>query len=203
MFSLFIFIGLVAANAMFDDPMIHPQMKREMLEPRQTLPDLSPSCTSALLGIYSSIPTPPARLVTAFADGNGNPCSATVPSSLSSEFSDYQGSVRNWYSSSSDDVSSALSGCPELSSLATLLPVCVTSYLGGGAASGSGTDTASGATNTGGSSTGEESANSQTMDTGSSATGASATGTDTGAAPRETGFAVAALAAAGAIAAAL
>lgn len=201
---LLIFVGIVAADAMFDDPMIHPQMKREMLQPRQTLPNLSPSCTSALLGIYSSIPTPPARLVTAIGADNGNPCSATVPSSLSSEFSDYQNSVGSWYSSSSNDVSSALSNCPELSRLATLLPVCVTSYLDGGVASGSGTDTTSGAGNTDASSTTGGDANSQTTDTSSAAsTRTSATGTDAGAASAESGFVVALLAAAGAIAAAL
>lgn len=222
--------GLVAADINLDDPMLHPQMKREILQARQTLPDLSPSCTSAVLGLYSSLPTPPARLVSAL--GSGNPCSASVPSSLNSEFSDYQSSIGSWYSSNSGDVSSAFSVCPELSSLVSLLPVCVTSFLGGAAAGGSsGTDTASGASSTdtasGASSTGTASgasstntasgasntdtasssggsANSQTTDTGSSsATGASATGSDTGAAPRETGFAMAALAAAGAIAAVL
>ena len=213
---LFLFAGLAAADAMFDDPMVHPQMKREILQPRQSLPDLSPSCTSALLGIYSGLPTPPARLVSAIGADGSNPCSVTVPSSLSSEYSSYESKISSWYSQSSDDVSSALNSCSELRSLATLLPVCVTSYLGGGggggAASGTGTDTASGASETGtdASSTmggGGGGANSQSTDTGAtsatdtSATDASATGTETDAAPRETGYAMAALAAAGAIAA--
>lgn len=212
--SIFLFAGLAAADAMFDDPMVHPQMKREILQPRQSLPDLSPSCTSALLGIYSGLPTPPARLVSAIGADGSNPCSVTVPSSLSSEYSSYESKISSWYSQSSDDVSSALNSCSELRSLATLLPVCVTSYLGGGggAASGTGTDTASGASETGtdASSTtggGGGGANSQSTDTGAtsatdaSATDASATGTETDAAPRETGYAMAALAAAGAIAA--
>lgn len=202
-----IFTSLVAAEAMIDDPMVHPQMKRELLQPRQTLPNINPSCTSALLGLYDSIPTPPARLVSAVGAEGGNPCSVTVPPSLSSDFSDYQSSIGSWYSDNSEDVSSALSDCPELSSLATLLPVCATSFLGGGAVSGSGTDTASSASSTGDSSTssGGSATSQQTTETNTdpsaSATGASATGTETDAAPKETGVALAALAAAGAIAA--
>lgn len=168
-----------------------PQVKREVLQPRQTLsiPDISSECQSAALDVIGSIPTPPPALVSDVAENpQTDPCSTyEAPSSLSSDYASYSSEVISWYSSHESDLVSALSACPELSSYASLLPVCSTAYSGALssiAAQTTGTATSSTATNTPG------------------AAGDSTSTTDN-AAPRETGMALAAMAGFGLFAAAM
>lgn len=208
--------ALAAAFVVAEDEnlMVYPQVKRAILEPRQSiLPNLPASCTTDVLGLLAGLPTPPARLIT--AEGLSNPCSGTVPSSLSSDFNSYSSQLQSWFSSSSDDISSVLSECPQLRSLASSLPVCATGLLGGvlpsNSASATGTDTSSGASSTssGASDSSGTAATASSTSTGSSSS-SSSTGTETGssasstnsdgAAAHETGAAMAALAAAGLIA---
>jgi hypothetical protein len=177
--KLFLFFTAVA-SVTADDVMAYPQLKRAVLEPRQSIiPDLPVSCTTDVLKILTSLPTPPARLLTATA--LTNPCSATVPDSLTSDYSSYSSRLSSWYDGHSSEISSIFSDCPELRSLASSLPVCATSFLGGALQTG-------GSTTTTGSETSTE-------------TSTSTTSTTTGGAARETGAAVAALAAAGLLAA--
>lgn len=179
----FLLAAAATVGALEDDPMIHPQMKRTLVETRQTdvekaftnLPNLSPSCTSALKSVYGTLPTPPANLLTAVGGGH-NPCSITVPASLHSEYTSYSSEIGSWYSHNSHGLSSALSHCPELSRYASLLPVCASSLLSG---SHSGTHT------------------------GTMATATTTTATTTGGAVRGTGVAFAGLAVAGMVAVAL
>ena len=211
--TLLFALGAACAAAINEDAFIHPEVRRALgLEPRQTfgggaLPDIPASCTTALLGLVGSLPTPPPRLASAILGDNRNPCSVTVPSSLSSSYSSYESEVKSWYSESSDDVSSAFSKCTALSSLASRLPVCASSFLGGAAGgSGSGTETGASATATSSgasqtsdssSSTGSSSSSSTTStDTaGGSGGGSSGVSSTTAGAARETGMAMAALAA--------
>ncbi|KAI9897894.1 hypothetical protein N3K66_007750 [Trichothecium roseum] len=214
-----------------DEALAHPQMKRALLEPRQTglggalggLTDLSPSCTSALLGLYTSLPTPPTKLGQALrgngggdggssgggGGGGGNPCSVNLPSSLSSDFSSYSSEVRSWFNDNSADASSVFSSCSQISRYESLLPVCVSSFIGAGgdgaaassnSASATTTDTSSGST-----SGGSGGSSSSTSGSGSESTSGSAGGSDTSGAgvSREMGEAMMALVAVGVLAAAL
>ncbi|KAL6851375.1 hypothetical protein ACO1O0_008503 [Amphichorda felina] len=200
--------AIVAAISLVDALEDDPMMKRALVEARQTngLPNLEPSCTSALKGLVDTLPTPPPDLITAFGGGQNDPCTATVPDTLSSDFSSYSSEVGSWFTQHSQSISSALSKCHVLSQYATKLPVCATSYLGGGGHT-SGTHTHTPATATGATTTGTGTTASPTTTTGTETTGTTTTGattaTTTGAAVRETGVAFAGLAVAGLIALAL
>ena len=185
-----------------DDVMAYPQLKRAVLEPRQSIiPDLPVSCTTDVLKILTSLPTPPARLLTATA--LSDPCSATVPDSLTSDYSSYSSRLSSWYDGHSSEISSVFSDCPELRSLASSLPVCATSFLGGALQTGGTTTTTTGSSTstTSGSSSSSTSTGTSTSSSSSSSTSTSTTSTTTGGAARETGAAVAAMAAAGLLAA--
>ena len=150
-------------------------IERNLL-PRQTsLPDLSNNSQTALQSAYGSAPSPPPAIESAARDADA--CSLRLPSSLSSNYSSYTSKVLSWYSANEDDISSALSKCPELSSFAGMLPVCSTALAG--------------QDNTSGGST-------ATQTTGSGASAGGTTSTSSGeAAPRETGRTFAAVAALG------
>lgn len=229
MHPISVIVAALAASAAAFDPdeaLAHPQMKRALLEPRQTglggalggLSDLSPSCTSALLGLYTSLPTPPANLGQALrgngggGGGNGggggggnNPCSANLPSSLSSDFSSYSSDVRSWFDDNSAEVSSVFSSCSQISRYESLLPVCVSSFIGGAAAGGNSASATATATTTDTSSGGSGASSSSTGSSGSESTSGSAGGSDSSGAgaSREAGAAVMALVAVGVFAAAL
>ena len=207
-----------AANALdnHDDPMMLPQVRDALAYERHQTGDggspwdiggLSPSCTKALLSVLRSLPTPPAELASAVLGGQGgvgaggghrDPCaSLTVPSTLSSEYSSYSTELSSWYEGHSQSVSSALSECPDLSEVASRLPVCATSYLGA-AQTGSGTGSTTPASNTATATT-TTTATATTSDTTRTDT-AAATTTTTDAAMRETARAVAGLVVAGVVA---
>ena len=183
--------AVAVVNAQLDDPMVYPQM-RAYIEPRQTagveekllgLPNLAPSCTSAIKDLVKTLPTPPPKLVTGIGVGN-DPCHTAIPDTLTSDYTSYSSEIGSWFTQHSQSVSSALSKCPEISKLATKLPVCATSYLGGGV----GTHSPATATAT---ATGTETATGTQAPTGTETTAAG------GGAARETCMAYAALAVAG------
>lgn len=77
------------------------------------------ACLTALMSVYSSLPTPPPELVSyALTATVTDPCNLSVPSSLSAPVSSYQQSVFSWLGQNGAAVSSALSQCPSFSSIA-------------------------------------------------------------------------------------
>lgn len=175
-----------AASASF---MAHPNMKRE-IEARATATAtgvLSEECQSAILNIYSDVPTPPAEIVSDLLDHpQTDPCHFSTPASLSKEYASYSSEVVSWYDDNKKALSSALSECPALSSYATGIDACETGSSGSGSDSKSSSDSGSEAKATG--TSGSDKA---------SATGSSSSSSPTGAASRQTGMAVAAIAVAG------
>jgi uncharacterized membrane protein YgcG len=162
------------------------------------IPSDSLTCLTALQSLYSTVPTPPPELVK-YEESNPptDPCTYSVPNSLTSQFTSYEMAVRSWYDQHSSEFISALSACPQFSSLTDAGPsVCTTPAVGGGGSGGSGGQGGGGAKTTanGGSGSGGGGRAGDTA-TGAGATGA--TGTSKNAGARETGFVAAAVAAAG------
>ncbi|GAP82713.1 hypothetical protein SAMD00023353_0102490 [Rosellinia necatrix] len=155
--------------------------------------DLDPKCESALADastLYSSVPTPPAALLSETLPAD--PCvTPTFTGKLQSEWASYTSEAEAWYTSHSDELLNFVTACSGLvgDSIATAVPVCSTAAAGGDATT---TTNTSPAQTTGSSSNGDSSASSGPAATGS---GSSAVPTPN-AAPRETGFVVAAAVAA-------
>ncbi|KAH8169117.1 hypothetical protein LIA77_11243 [Sarocladium implicatum] len=150
------------------------------LLPRETKisGSIASKCQSALSDIVSHLPTPAPQLVSAesklMSGSNTDPCSFSPPSSLSKVYSVYTSELFKWYSSHSHEVDAAFKVCTDLkATAASLLKVCSTD---------SNVPTALRAAAT---------------TSGSSGSGSSeSSSTSKGAAPRETGMAIAAGAAA-------
>ncbi|POR32372.1 Uncharacterized protein TPAR_07425 [Tolypocladium paradoxum] len=149
------------------------------LLPRQTL---DTKCISAALQIASSIPTPPPAIVSELLQNpQTDPCSFSVPASLSKEFASYSSELQSFASKNKD----LLSACTDLSQYNTITDC-------GKAATKSAATTATTSASRSGSGSGSGG--------GSTATGASAGSQSTStrnAGARETGMAMAAVAAAG------
>ncbi|CAM1503178.1 Fc.00g079540.m01.CDS01 [Cosmosporella sp. VM-42] len=187
--------------------MLHAEMKREILQPRQTDGSISTECQTALLEVYSSVPTPPVAIISDLAEHpQTDPCHFSTPASLSKEYASYSSEVVSWYSANQDEISSALSECPILSQYATAVPVCATGAGGDNSKPATGvasktSESGSKATDSGDSSSGSAGSGSKTSGSGSSPSGtesAAATQT-TNAGHRETGMALAAIAVFGAV----
>lgn len=149
------------------------------LQPRQTMtaPD------SACLSVYKTAPTPPPALVSELAKNPvTDPCSFSVPSSLSKDWSAYTSSAASWFKAHSSD----LTKCPGYDQVKSKSPIDCKA----GGSGGSKTTGGSGSAETTGSGTG-------------TATGGAASSTKTGGAARETGVVMAFVAAAGMALAAL
>ena len=231
MLSKSILATAVLATAASANFMAHAEMKRELLQPRATATDssdgISTECQTALLDIYSSLPSPPPEIVSdAVEHPQTDPCSFSTPASLSKEYASYSSEVVAWYSSNQGEIQSVLSECPILSQYATMVPVCETGAAGGAVATA--TDGSAVATETGADASGAASAASSAASSGaakassaasaaaskatsaasaaasaaSSAASAAATKT-ANAGARETGMAMAAMAVAGIVVAAL
>ncbi|QPC79183.1 hypothetical protein HYE68_009935 [Fusarium pseudograminearum] len=128
----------VSANVNF---MANPIMKRGAIEARQTglpsLGDISEECQSAVVEIAQGVPTPAPEIVSdLLKNPQTDPCSFSTPASLSSEYADYSSSIIAWYGKNQDDIMSAVKECPELASLASLVPVCEASATGAPASTG-------------------------------------------------------------------
>jgi hypothetical protein len=149
-------------------------------------------CATAALGLISSLPTPPPAIVSdAITNPQTNPCSFSAPSSLSSDYSRYSSELLSWASANEDELASVISECPQISSYASMVPICSTELNGAlssvlGNATGSATD-ATGSTGT---------------ETSAAPTGSTTDAGDSGAS-RQGGAAAVALAVAGVVAAIL
>lgn len=165
------------------------------------------ACVADAISLMSSFPTPPPALADEITRVTvTDVCAYTPPASLAAPYSSYDSAVRSWYSVNRDRVSS-LKNCPGFDTIPDRLDdlddICSTTPAGGNSASpttgGANVQTTGlggGAESGTGSGTGAGSAS--TRSTGGSGAGALATSSSsTAAGPRETGFAGAALAAAG------
>jgi len=120
-------------------------------------------CATGLLGVVGDAPAPPADILSWFADYALTATSALavqptdaacpayiseLPSSLASEWVDYQSEVLSWYSGKSDDINKALSACPTdaVSNLPSVGPCSVTptALASGGKSGGSGSNSKGG-----------------------------------------------------------
>ncbi|KAI1497479.1 hypothetical protein F5X99DRAFT_363088 [Biscogniauxia marginata] len=146
------------------------------LQGRQELDETCQSAINDIMPLYADLPMPPDDLLSITMPAD--PCATpTLTGSLSSELSSYTSEVLDWYSSNGAALESALASCTSLSAYASEVPVCSTA-----ASTGAGT-TAAG------------SSSRATSTSGSTASSGSASQTATpNAAPRETGFVVAAAA---------
>ncbi|KAI0549308.1 hypothetical protein F4679DRAFT_547537 [Xylaria curta] len=207
MFSKAILAATIIGAATAQIPAV---AKRDFIQDRQLNGvTIAPSCSSALSAVstlYDSLPTPPADLasVTLPAD----PCvTPSFTGKLQSEYVSYTSSALQWYSSNSAQLESFITACSDLvgGAVATGVPVC-SSYLTG-LTSAVKTTTSARATGYSVSPTLTRATSSGPVSTGASST-ASRSGTSSGApastsapakgaASRETGFALAAVAAAG------
>ncbi|TGJ85813.1 hypothetical protein E0Z10_g2955 [Xylaria hypoxylon] len=103
--------------------------KRDFIENRQYDDlDVDPTCKSALSAIetiYSSVPTPPADLLSVTLPAD--PCvTPSFTGTLESEWSSYTSEALQWYTSHADDFANFLTACSGLvdESAATNIPVC-------------------------------------------------------------------------------
>lgn len=154
MFAQSLLLALAAATAVTANhhAPLHPghlAAKRE-LSARQTQTDddtsAATSCLDGLMSIYSTLPTAPPEIVS-WEEANTitDPCSISIPASISSAFSAYETAAVSWYSAHSSDLFAALSQCPELSSIAGGADTpSVCTGAAGGAATGSPAQTTGG-----------------------------------------------------------
>ncbi|KAI3332397.1 hypothetical protein HD806DRAFT_480438 [Xylariaceae sp. AK1471] len=176
--------------------------KREFIENRQD-DGLDPACESALsavMPLYSELPTPPADLLSMTLPAD--PCvTPSFTGKLGEEWSSYTSEALQWYSSHSDELNSIVTACSDIAAQAgaiTGVPVC-TSGLGGlpGATTSAPAQTTSESGSSPTTSDATKPASGSPSSTGASSSGSPSTSSvSTGAAPRETGFVVAAAAAA-------
>ncbi|KAI1133236.1 hypothetical protein F5Y10DRAFT_229701 [Nemania abortiva] len=208
MFSKALLAATVIGAATAQVPAI---AKREFIENRQDGLDLDPACESALSAVttlYASVPTPPADLLSQSLPTD--PCvTPSFTGKLESEWVSYTSAAFQWYSSHSDELNSFITACSGLvdESAATDIPVCSTAVTGVTSAAATTTSESQTTKSSGGSSSGSAptstgaAATSSAASSSSSAAGsgsAASSTVSTGAAPRETGFVVAAaMAAAG------
>ncbi|KAI0016910.1 hypothetical protein F4780DRAFT_635950 [Xylariomycetidae sp. FL0641] len=183
--------------------------------------DISDECQAALASVapmYTELPLPPPDLLSQITTMTlpADPCATpSFTGQASSEYASYTAEVVGWYASHSAELASALSACPQLESYANAVPVCSTAAgMSGVTAAGAGGagPTTSGAMPMPTSGATDASASMMASDMGGhhSSMDASATGKPSAtssvvtpnAAPRETGFVMAAgVAAAGFMAA--
>ncbi|KAK4066240.1 uncharacterized protein Triagg1_8072 [Trichoderma aggressivum f. europaeum] len=180
-------LTFVASASAAIDFMAIPHVRRELNLPRATpineIRDTDPNkCVSEALSFVKTIPTPPPEIVSDLSKNpQTDPCKVSFPSSLSAEYSSYSSEVVSWLEGHKDELTSLASDCSVLSSYTSLVNVC---SAGGSSGSGSGPNTASAAPTE----SGADSA---------SKTAGDAPKSTNGVAARETGMAIAALAAAG------
>ncbi|OIW28661.1 hypothetical protein CONLIGDRAFT_389627 [Coniochaeta ligniaria NRRL 30616] len=197
-------LALAAATAVSAN--YHPvalAAKRDLIA-RQSSTDetaAATSCLSAVLSIYSSLPTPPPEILSweqtaAFTD----PCSISIPASIAPAFSSYESEALSWFTAHSSELFSALSQCPqESSAVGGSTPDICTGGAGGGGGAGKTTTTdAAGNAGTTTKGTGTTAAATGSAGTAGTSTGAgAAASTHSNAGPRETGFVAGAVAVAG------
>ncbi|ROW09756.1 hypothetical protein VMCG_02148 [Cytospora schulzeri] len=190
----------------------HLPMRRELQNlARQTDSAASPSGTAAsdadcemlLMSMAATIPTPAPALESYEETYSAtDPCSYSVPKSLSGDYDDYTSSVYSWYSASSVAVYSILSECPQYADETAGIAVCstATGLAAGGSGSSTSVSSAGSSATTTGSASGSSAATGSSGSSSSSSTGtasgssASASASGSGATAREIGIVGAVLA---------
>jgi cobalamin biosynthesis Mg chelatase CobN len=190
---------------------------RRQLEARQTDDAGMSACAEAIAAVVTNMPTPPAALTEfAMSITETDPCSVTVPASLSSVYESYGSALSSWSAEYADDYSSALAQCPDFATLTEGSgidgPTCTDAGSSGNSGSGSaeptdssdsedaeetGSGSGSGSATRTGSSSGSSSTSGSNSGSGSSGSSNNNNNGGTGkknAAHRETGFAGAAVA---------
>ncbi|KAI1192086.1 hypothetical protein F5B17DRAFT_232 [Nemania serpens] len=168
--------------------------KRDFLEIRQTN-GIDPTCASAISDVsslYSTVPTPPADLLSVTLPSD--PCvTPSFTGKLQSEWATYTSEALQWYTSHSSQLLSFVSACSGLvdGSLATDVPVCSSSLSGGGGVTSSPATTTPAAPTTK-----SAGASGSTPTPTTSGSGSPSSPTPNAAASRETSFVVAAAVAA-------
>lgn len=207
-------LAILASAAVVSADMIHPghlAVKRDVLARQTDNPSASQgaggpdtACLTALVSVYSSIPTPPPELVSyEAAHPPTDPCSYSVDDSIKPVFSSYESQVISWAKQHEGELSSALSKCPQYASLATEANICTTAIGGAGGSGGSASAKTTGSSKTtsagaGGSSSAAGGKSGSSSSTGATPTGAAgSSSTSKAAAAQETGFVAAVIAAAG------
>ena len=166
---------------------------------------------SACLSIEKSAPTAPPGLFQSIAAANTDMCTYTIPKSLSSAYASYTSAAMSW---AKENESKLLSACPHPTGVTysgpaiTSLPIptaCKSGGNQGSVSAGGTTESAGGASETSGSQSAASSGGAASGATGASesANSAAAKSTSTAGAARETGIALAAIAAVGIAVAAL
>ncbi|KAI1109536.1 hypothetical protein F5Y14DRAFT_458072 [Nemania sp. NC0429] len=170
--------------------------KRDFLENRQLdqLDGLDPKCASAISEVstlYSSVPTPPADLLSVTLPSD--PCvTPTFTGKLQSEWATYTSEALDWFTSHSDELMSfvtACSGIVNAGAVPTDIPVC--------SSAASGITSSPATTTPAPTGSGSPSSSSAGADGAAASSGSPSSAVPTpNAAPRETGYLVAAAAAA-------
>ncbi|KAK4183085.1 hypothetical protein QBC35DRAFT_130363 [Podospora australis] len=166
------------------------------------------ACLTAVFSLLSSVPTPPAGLVSELTRTDiTNACEYTPPPALAGPYSSWTQAVLSWYGDNGDRVSSALKDCPGNDNLESLTDVDAICSTRTGRGNNPGATQTTGFANVqttglgGGADTDDDDdATSTGAGNGPTGTGAGAGVTSsqsTAGVARETGFAAAAMAAAG------
>ena len=88
------------------------------------------ACATAAASIYVTLPTPPPEVLSyEMSNPQTDPCSYSVPATLSAPFSSYTEAVKSWYSGHSAEVNSVLKAC-SITNVAGQVPVCTNSAAG-------------------------------------------------------------------------
>lgn len=96
---------------------------------------LDPACESALSAVvplYSSLPTPPDALISATLPAD--PCvTPDFTGTLSEQYASWTTGALDWFTSHSDQLFSVITACSELAAGMTDVPLCTTGLENGGA----------------------------------------------------------------------
>ncbi|KAK4169916.1 hypothetical protein QBC43DRAFT_365532 [Cladorrhinum sp. PSN259] len=87
------------------------------------------ACLSTLTAVLKDVPTPPAAIVSfAVTQTETDPCSVSIPNSLTSAYSSYSSALQSWFSTKSDSLTNALKVCPGYEDLVSSYeaPTCAT-----------------------------------------------------------------------------
>lgn len=153
---------------------------------RQTTVATASRCADEWLSLVSSLPSPPPEVISFEKTATEtNPCSFTVPSSLSAAFASYENVASSWYSAHASVLTSFFSHCPAYS---TDINYCSTSTSSAGSGSSPGTTATTTSASSGPATTGGSSSSSSSTASGTASPNAG---------PRETGLTAAGVLVAG------
>ena len=116
MFTQTVFLAVASAAIVSADIFPAHQNFKRVIEARQTAGGDIASCIQPLVSIASTIPTPPPEIKD--LPPPADPCDVTVPPSVAPAYSSYSSEFVSWFGLHSSEIYSALSACPEITSLA-------------------------------------------------------------------------------------